>query len=134
MKISAKKYAQALFISVKDKNKQEAKEVLDRFVKILAEHNQLALSRKILYHLENFYQKENLICPVSIESAHKLSKENKQEILDYIKDKTKGAEISLQERVNPDLLGGIILRFKDKIFDASLKNRLNQFNKVINKK
>ncbi len=134
MKISAKKYAQALFLSVKDKEKKEVSEIIDNFVKLLAEHHQLALSRKILYFLENFYQKEGLVCPVSIETAHRLSKENKDEILNFLENQTKGAEIEWRESVNSEILGGFILRYRDKIYDASLKNRLNQFNKEINKK
>lgn len=133
MKITAKKYAQALFLSVKDKEKKEVSEIIDNFVKLLAEHHQLALSRKILYFLEGFFQKEGLVCPVSIESAHRLSKESKSEIMKFLEKKTSG-EIEWQEKVNSKLLGGFVLRYQDKIYDASLKNRLDQFNKEINKK
>ncbi len=134
MKIKAKKYAEALFLSLEDKKKEEITEVLDNFIKLLSEHNQLAIIRKIIFHLENIYQKESIVCPVSIETSHKLSKENKTEILKFLATKTKGAEIKWQEKVNKELLGGFILRYNDKIYDVSLKNRLDQFNKEINKK
>ncbi len=134
MKISPKKYAQALFLSLKDKNKKDSQEIIDNFIALLNEHHQLSAMRKIIYFLENIYQKEGLVCPVSIESAHKLSKDNKDEILKFLDKKTKGAEIEWKESVNKKLLGGFILRYRDKIYDASLKNRLNQFNKQINKK
>ncbi len=134
MKISPKKYAQALFLSLRNKEKEEAKEIIDNFIKLLGEHHQLSAIRKIVYFLENIYQKEGLVCPASIELAHRLSKENKDEILNFIGEKTKGAEIEWKENVNPEILGGFILRYRDKIYDGSLKNRLDQFKKQINKK
>ncbi len=134
MKIKAKKYAEALFLSLKDKKREEIGEILDNFINLLNEHNQLALTRKIIFHLEAIYQKESLYCPVSIETKHKLSKENKEEIIKFLDSKINGAEIQWQEKINSEILGGFILRYNDKIYDASFKNRLNQFKKEINKK
>ncbi len=134
MKINAKKYAEALFLSLEGKNKEEIADILDNFINLLSEHNQLALIRKIIYYLENIYEKESIVCPVSIETRYKLSKENEAEIRHFLSTKTKGAEIQWQEKINPEILGGFILRYKDKIYDASFKNQLNQFKKEINKK
>jgi F-type H+-transporting ATPase subunit delta len=134
MKIKAKKYAEALFLSLKDKGKEEIGKILDNFINLLNDHNQLALIRKIIFHLENIYQKESLYCSVSIETKHKLSKENKEKIIKFLETKTKGAEIQWQEKINSEILGGFILRYNDKIYDASFKNHLNQFKKEINKK
>lgn len=134
MKIKAKKYAEALYQSLANKKESEINEILDNFVNLLSEHNQLSLIRKIIFHLENIYQKESVVCPVSIETRYKLSKQNKADIMDFLKNKTKGAQIEWQEKINKELLGGFVLRYNDKIYDASLKNHLNQFNKEINKK
>lgn len=134
MKIKAKKYAKALYQSLANKKESEINEILDNFVNLLSEHNQLSLIRKIIFHLENIYQKESVVCPVSIETRYKLSKQNKADIMDFLKNKTKGAQIEWQEKINKELLGGFVLRYNDKIYDASLKNHLNQFNKEINKK
>lgn len=134
MKIKAKKYAKALYQSLANKKESEINEILDNFVNLLSEHNQLSLIHKIIFHLENIYQKESVVCPVSIETRYKLSKQNKADIMDFLKNKTKGAQIEWQEKINKELLGGFVLRYNDKIYDASLKNHLNQFNKEINKK
>ncbi len=133
MKISPKKYAQALFLSLKDKSNEESIEVINRFVELLKDHHQLGASRKIVFYLDKLYQSTGLSWPVTIQSAHKLSSDNKKIIIDFLKNKAKGAELDLQEEIRSELLGGIILRYQDKIYDASFKTRLNNFNKEINK-
>jgi ATP synthase F1 delta subunit len=133
MKISPKKYAQALFLSLKDKSNEESIEVINRFVELLKDHHQLGASRKIVFYLDKLYQSTGLSWPVTIQSAHKLSSDNKKIIINFLKNKAKGAELDLQEEIKPELLAGIILRYQDKIYDASFKTRLNNFNKEINK-
>lgn len=133
MKISPKKYAQALFLSLKGKNKEESIEIIDKFIKLLAKHHQLGISRKIIFHLDKLYQSTGLSWPVVFQSVHKLSESNKKIVINFLKTKAKGAEIDWQEELRSDLLGGFVLRYQDKIYDASFKTRLNNFNKEINK-
>ncbi len=133
MKISPKKYAQALFLSLKDKNQADSLEVIDKFINLLVKHHRLGAIRKIIFHLDKLYQAAGLSWPVTLQSAHKLSRDNKKILLAFLEIKAKGAEIDWQEELRPELLGGLILRCQDKIFDASLKTRLNDFKKELNK-
>jgi F0F1-type ATP synthase delta subunit len=42
-----------------------------------------------------------------------------------------GRQVELTSRVDPDILGGIVLRVGNFILDASIRNRLNQLRKQI---
>ena len=42
-----------------------------------------------------------------------------------------GHEVELSSRVDPDILGGVVLRVGNSILDASIKNRLEQLRKQV---
>lgn len=134
MKISPKKYAQALFDSLKGKDDKESIIIIDLFIEMLYEDNQIALIRKIIYYFQALYEKEGLYSKVRIESAHKLSDKTKSEIKKYLQKKEIKGELKWEEIIDEKLKGGFILRYQDQILDLSLKTRLNNFSQFLIKK
>jgi len=53
-----------------------------------------------------------------------------QSIGDRIGEHT-GRTVELSSRVDPDILGGVVLRVGNFILDASIRNRLNQLRKQV---
>ncbi len=131
MKISPKKYAIALFLSLRGKSPQEAKLIIANFIKLLDSHNRLGSVRKVIFYLESLYQKEGLSIETTVLSAHQLSADLKQQIKNYLQTKSPGAVLDWKEEVDPRLYGGFILRFGDKILDASLKSRLSAWRQYL---
>lgn len=74
------------------------------------------------------YKKFKNIHTVYIESAHELSTENKNSILEFL-SRTIKDDIELIENINEDLIGGVILRIDDLQIDASVKHTLNNLDK-----
>lgn len=68
------------------------------------------------------------IVKATVTSASPLSKENISQIEDVVKQATKG-EVILTAQVDPDLIGGFILKIGDKQFDTSLSGKLNKLKK-----
>ena len=87
---------------------------------------------EILYATgKEFLNQYNLIKNIvqaRVTSASALSAENIKEIKDVVKEATKG-EVNLTAEVDPDLIGGFILKVGDKQFDASLSSKLNKLKK-----
>lgn len=71
------------------------------------------------------YNREKGIVEASVVSAVPLSKEHQNEIISLIK-KDYGNEVILTNEVNPDLIGGFILRVGDKQVDTSIASQLNK--------
>ena len=68
------------------------------------------------------------VVKATVTSASPLSKENISQIEDVVKQATKG-EVMLTTHVDPNLIGGFILKVGDKQFDTSLSSRLNKIRK-----
>lgn len=76
----------------------------------------------------NQYNVLKNIVQARVTSASALSAENIKEIEEVVKEATKG-EVYLTTEVDPDLIGGFILKVGDKQFDASLSSKLNKLKK-----
>ncbi len=81
----------------------------------------------------NEYNRRKNIVSATITSASELSEENKKQIETLISQTTKG-QVLLTAKVNPDLIGGFILKVDDKQFDASISSQLNKLKKEFDQK
>ena len=68
------------------------------------------------------------IVKAMVTSASPLSSDNISQIEEVVKQATKG-EVILTAKVDPELIGGFILKVGDKQFDTSLSSKLNKLNK-----
>lgn len=87
---------------------------------------------EILYatgkELLNEYNRRKEIYKATVTSAVPLSAENIKEIEQVVKDATKG-EVILETKVDPNLIGGFILKVGDKQFDTSISGSLSKLKK-----
>ena len=125
MKFSAKQYATALIDSLEDTNPKDQEKVLDNFVKVLAEHNDLRLFDQIQqeFHKQDLAKKG--ITQVEVKSAHPLNKENEKAVIQQLNRIVKG-KIELKKELDERLIGGVVIRMEDQEIDASVKNQLEQ--------
>lgn len=76
------------------------------------------------------YKTKNGIKDVSIVSAKELQDDQIQAILNKTKESLpENTKLEVKQKVNPDLIGGFILRMDDKQYDASLKTKMNNIKK-----
>lgn len=63
---------------------------------------------------------------VSVTSARKLAESAKTELTAMLKSTTGAKHVELTERVDPDLLGGLVVRTPDQQMDISVRTKLKQ--------
>lgn len=76
----------------------------------------------------NQYNTLKNVVKATVTSASPLSQDNISQIEDVVKQATKG-EVILTAQVDPDLIGGFILKVGDKQFDTSLSSKLGKLKK-----
>ncbi len=108
----------------------DADEALVNFLEMLVENHRMPAIFRINRQYEELWQEENKLLPVHITSAIELDEETVQHIGDTIGEQT-GKRVDLSSRVDPDILGGIVLRVGNSILDASIRNRLNRLRKHV---
>ena len=100
------------------------------FLEALVERHRMPAIFQIRAAYERLWDEANKRLPVQITSAVALGEETVRSIGDRISEQT-GQTVELSSRVDPDLIGGIVLRVGNVILDASIRNRLNQLRKTV---
>ncbi|MFA6410295.1 MAG: ATP synthase F1 subunit delta [Candidatus Buchananbacteria bacterium] len=130
MRINTKKYAIALYQVAKESNATELKQALQNLIKILARKGLLSSADKIISDFKKYYNEKEGIVEITIETAFALSLAEKEDLIKEMKKNT-GQQIELAEKINPELIGGMILHFNDTLIDGSLKTQLQNLRKKL---
>ncbi len=107
-----------------------ASESFLNFLELLLENHRMPAIFRIRRRFDELWEEENRLLPVEITSAVELDEETVQQIGNTIGEKT-GRHVELSSHVDPDILGGIVLRVGNSILDASIRNRLDNLRKHV---
>ena len=77
---------------------------------------------------------ENKLLPVEITSRGRARRSDRQAASATGSREQTGRKVELSRSVEPDILGGIVLRVGNSILDASIRNRLEQLRKQVARK
>jgi F-type H+-transporting ATPase subunit delta len=107
-----------------------ADETFMNFLEVLIERHRMPAIFRIRDRYDSFWDRENQLLPVEVTSAITLDQATVNSIGERIGAQT-GNKVELSSRVDPEILGGIVLRVGNFILDASIRNRLNQLRKQV---
>lgn len=103
---------------------------LMNFLEALVERHRMPAIFRIRNRFEEMWDDEKKLLPVEVTSAVELDESTVKSIGDRIGEQT-GTTIELTSVVDPEILGGIVLRVGNFILDASIRNRLEQLRKQV---
>ncbi len=107
-----------------------ADETLSNFLNLLIEKHRMPVIFRIRADFERLWEEENRLLPVEITSAVALDPETTQSLGKTIGERA-GRTVTLEANVDPDILGGIVVRVGNSILDASIRNRLEQLRRQV---
>jgi ATP synthase F1 delta subunit len=100
------------------------------FLETLLERHRMPVIFRIRQRYEALWDEENKLLPVEVTSAVDLDEATVKSIGERIGEQT-GQRVELTSKVDPGILGGIVLRVGNSILDASIKHRLDQLRKHV---
>ena len=78
------------------------------------------------------YKEMKEITTVTLTTASEISEAKLNEIKERIKQSGQTyANIDLQHKIDPSIIGGLIIEFGDRLYDASILHKLNQMRKTL---
>jgi len=104
--------------------------ILLNFLNLLIENHRMPVIFRIRQEYERLWDEENKTLPVEITSAIALDETTTESLGKTIGERA-GRTVTLAARVDPDILGGIIIRVGNSILDASIRNRLEQLRRHV---
>lgn len=102
-----------------------ASQTLVQFLSVLAEHDRLELVRAVAHVAGIELQKRQGRQHVLVTSANPLSEQEQQAVMGRLTE-TLGLVPEIELKVDPELVGGLVVRVGDMVYDGSLRTRLEQ--------
>ena len=113
-----------------DKAISGADETVLNFLRLLIDKHRMPVLFRVRAEYDRLWEEENKLLPVTVTSAVELPKATVKQIGDRIAEQT-DRKVDLQSKVDPDILGGIVVRVGNSVLDASIRNRLENFRKQV---
>jgi len=104
--------------------------VVENFLALLIENHRMPVLFRVRRELDQMWREVNKLLPVQITSAVELDRAVTQQIGDEIGRQT-GRTVELTSTVDPDVLGGLVVRVGNSILDASIRTRLERLRKQV---
>ena len=101
-----------------------------RFLELLAEKHRLPVLFRIRREFDSLWAREQKLLEVSVTSAVDLDEETVKGIGKKIEEQT-GNRVELAAHVDPDLIGGLVIRVGNMVLDASVRNRLERLRRQV---
>ncbi|MCX6742715.1 MAG: ATP synthase F1 subunit delta [Candidatus Parcubacteria bacterium] len=130
-KISAKKIAQALYEETKDLDKKQIKLRVENLLNYLIRSKNLRLADEIVAAFDAYSKNQEGILDVELFSAKAIGAEIKESLANKLKAEQKVKKINFIEEQDASLLGGLIIKIDDTIYDNSLRTRLESLRQQI---
>ena len=100
------------------------------FLKLLIEKHRMPVLFRIRANYDALWEEENKLLPVHITSAVELDSSTVKQLGDRIAEQT-DRKVDVSADVDPDILGGIVVRVGNSVLDASVRNRLEQLRRQV---
>jgi F-type H+-transporting ATPase subunit delta len=113
-----------------DRVVQDADPTLLNFVRVLIENHRMPVLFRARQEFQRLWEEQNRMLPVEITSAVELDAKTTERLGETIGERT-GRRVQLAARIDPEIIGGVILRVGNSILDASIRNRLENLRKQV---
>jgi F-type H+-transporting ATPase subunit delta len=108
----------------------EADESFLNFLLLLLENHRMAVIFRVRREYDRLWREANHLLAVQITSAVQLDPSVADRVGDEIGRQT-GRTVELTSTVDPEILGGIVVRVGNSIIDASIRTRLDNLRKQV---
>jgi F-type H+-transporting ATPase subunit delta len=110
----------------------DADERFVNFLELIAERHRMPVLFRIKREFDALWADEHELLPVTVTSAVELDEGMAEEIGKRIQDET-GRTVELSSNVDPEVLGGLMVRVGNMVLDATVRNRLERLRKQVAK-
>lgn len=108
--------------------------VTQNFIQLVINHGRGDILKEIATQYNYLYDKQNRVNTIEVTSATELDATTVDEIVEKAKQNFgEGFTYHIENKINPDLIGGFILRVGDKQIDNSIKSKLTRLKKEFEK-
>ena len=111
----------------------DANPYLINFMMLLVDKRRIIFLEPIVQQYLNLLRKLNQTVLAEVTSATELNERQKQSIIEKVKAIAEARDVELKTTIDPELIGGVIIKVGSKVIDASLRGQLRRISVSLNK-
>ncbi len=106
----------------------EANPYLLNFLMLLVDKRRIVFLQAIASQYLELLRKLNQTVLAEVTATKELSEAQTQAIIERVKSMTDARDVEIKTSINPDLIGGVIIKVGSQVIDASLKGQLRRIS------
>lgn len=116
-------------LSIFDKQSNTTK----RLIQVLFDNKRISLLSAVASSYIDLYNESKGVKAAKVITAVALTPELEKKVLDKVKDLTGSTSVTLSKEIDPEIIGGFILRVGDLQYNASIANQLGNIKREFSK-
>jgi F-type H+-transporting ATPase subunit delta len=100
-----------------------------KFLMVLVNRNRINVVKSVITNYLELVYETAAIKTIEVVTAVEFSNAQKNTLIQKLKELTNAREIKLATTVDPNLIGGFLIKTKSKVIDFTIKNQLQQLAK-----
>lgn len=104
---------------------------LVNFIKVMCDHNELREIEDIYHAYYDYWDEKNNIKRVKCIFAKESDCDEMGEIENFLQEKYVGKKLFFETCIDPEILGGVIIRIGHEEYDWSFENRIRQLERAV---
>lgn len=101
------------------------------FFDLITSKNRSSELIQVAKEFNNLFNNHNGIVEVNVETATELSDEKKASLTSSLIKQTGAKSIALNIKTNPDLIGGMVIKYGDRLLDNSISSQIKKLKKEL---
>lgn len=110
----------------------DANPYLLKFIMLLVDKRRIIFLESIVEQYLSLLRQLNQTVLAEVISARELNDEQKDKIVEKVKGIVEARDVELKTSVDPNLIGGVIIKVGSKVIDASLRGQLRRISVSLN--
>jgi F-type H+-transporting ATPase subunit delta len=102
-------------------------ELLVRFLRLLVHKDRETMTKEVLDAYQSLRDEQRGIINAHVTVAHPISEEDRDALTETLEEQT-GKSVRLHLQEDPELVGGVVIRIGDHVFDGSVRNKLSNLH------
>ena len=106
---------------------------LVNFLMLLVDKGRIILLSAIIKQYIILFRKLNQIVLAEVTSTIELSGEQRASVVEKVKSITKAKDVEIKSIIDPDIIGGVIIKVESQILDFSLRKQIRSLSLSLTK-
>ncbi|HEX9664303.1 MAG TPA: ATP synthase F1 subunit delta [Patescibacteria group bacterium] len=129
-KISPGQYALTLDLITAEADKKDIPRLIDGLIGLMTRNNDLGLADQVINQYQKLVKDQQGEIDIEVVSAKKIEPDQKKDLEQKLLTKNI-KQININNVIDKNILGGLVVKYKDFILDASLVSQLNNLQQSL---